>query len=199
MKMKDQLINILVELEAMVDEGYHKKRDGYIKDGGHSVRTVDTVSSPFRTNDSILVGVHRKRTFSLTLYSSGETTVTVACRSGCRLKISSSTLLARFNFLMGRKIKTGNDSFDRKYVVRIQGRQDIFGFLQRSDVMETILYLMPFYLMNTEPETISLRREFDYHSIRAGTLLELLERTVDLANQIEEAFPCETDHEKEQS
>ncbi|MCK4671820.1 MAG: hypothetical protein KAT47_04690 [Candidatus Aegiribacteria sp.] len=197
--MKDKLNNVLAELAAMVDEGYHKKRDGYVKDGGRSVRTVDTVSGPFRTNDFVLVGVHRKRTFSVTLYSSGEMTVAVACRSECRLKISSSTILTRFNILMGRRIKTGNDSFDMKYIVRTQSKQDIYGFLQRSDVMEIILYLIPFYLLSTESEIISVQRELDYHSIRAGTLLELLERTVDFANQIEKSFPCEPDQEKEQS
>ncbi len=189
MKMKDQLNNILDELAAMVDESYRKIRDGYVKDSGCSVRTVDTVSSPYGTNDFVLVGVHRKRTFSLTLYSSGEMSVTVACRSECRLKISFGTLLTRFNILIGRKIKTGNDSFDRKYVTRTQSKQDICGFLQRSDVMETLMYLIPFYLVSAEPEIVSVRRELDYHSIRAGTLLELLERTVDFANQIEKAFP----------
>ena len=199
MKIKDQLNSILTELGDMVDESYNRKKDERIEDGKHSVRTADTGSSPYRTIDSVLVGVHRRRTFSVTLYSSGEMIVTISCRSECRFKISSRTLFTRFNFLLGRKIRTGNENLDRKCVVRLQSRQDISGFLQRSDVLELIQYLMPFYLVSTEPETISVRKEYDYRSIRAGTLLELIERIADYANQIEEAFPCELDQEKEPS
>lgn len=196
MAVAEHLVKVIEQLAESIDEpGYTglKKNDSlkkYLETG--MISAACKVPDFKSTGKPEFAGVHRKRPIFATLFQTGEMKMMVTCKSPCTFRITRNTLGARLNFLMGRKVLSGNEQFDRKYLVRKQSGHDLRLFLQRQDVAEFLDFLQPFYLIHGRSGSCTHLSNFDMNSIRAESVLEILERTIDFAEMLEEAFADHT-------
>lgn len=133
-------------------------------------------------------GTFRGRPVTVYLHRGGEMIISARCEAPCRFRMVPGTLGARLNFLQGRRIMSGDQMFDRQYVIRGSGRCGLDMFFQRSDVTSSMHGLLPFYSLVAEPGSISLASDFDRDEIRADRIMGRLEALAQLADILEEAM-----------
>lgn len=196
MAVAEHLVKVIEQLAESIDEpGYTglKKKDSikkYLETG--TISATCKISNFKSTGKPEFAGMHRERPIFVTLFQTGEMKMMVTCKSPCIFRITRNTLGARLNFLMGRRVLSGIDQFDRKYIIRRQSGHDFRLFLQRQDVAEFLDFLQPFYLIHGRPGSCTHLSNFDVNSIRSESVLEILERTIDFAMMLEEAFANHT-------
>ena len=133
-------------------------------------------------------GALRGRPVSVNLHGSSEMTVAVLCHAPCRFRIVRNTFVARLNFLQGRRIRSGVQDFDSRFLIRETGRCGLDMFFQRSDVASMMQGLMPFFSLTSEPGSMELSRDFDQQELRPDRIIGRLAVLSDLAGALEEAM-----------
>lgn len=133
-------------------------------------------------------GTFRGRPVTVYFHRGSEMSISARCEAPCRFRMVPNTIGARLNFLQGRRIMSGDQMFDRQYVIRGSGGCGLDMFFQRSDVTSSMHGLLPFYSLTAEPGSISLASDFDRDGIRADRITGNLEALVQLADILEEAM-----------
>lgn len=136
--------------------------------------------------------IHRGRAVSVTLHRGSEMKVIVHSHSPCRFRIVRNTFASRLNTLSGRRVHFGASMIDTEYLARITGPYEFEPFLQRSDVGAFIDFFRPFYSITGEPGSIHVISDFSADSIRAGEIIDKLERTIEFAKMLEDEFADES-------
>jgi hypothetical protein len=189
--MSDLLDKIVKQLASNVDDARLIEEDGKIDSSDGPIRTIGALTRMMTAKNTEMTGQHLNRKFFLTLFACGEMNLSVSCRSDCRFKVIRNSLGARLNFLQGKRVISGNADLDDKYIIRSNTVKNIAKFLQNSGVLSYFLYLRPFYQVNVDPEIVSIKRDFNHQTLNSGDLKVLLERTIELSDQLEGAFPAE--------
>ncbi|MFO8182695.1 MAG: hypothetical protein R6U39_00845 [Candidatus Aegiribacteria sp.] len=192
MEADDRLRQVIDQVAMSLDEASSgdgatlttpEKYGKILADSGHSEsghlqeRKMDGCSGTFRGRP-VTVYFHRN----------GEMSISARCEVPCRFRMVPRTLGARLNFLQGRRIMSGDQMFDRQFVIRSAGRCGLDMFFQRSDVTSSMHGLLPFYSLTSEPGSMSLASDFDRDEIRADRIIGRLEALVELADTLEEAM-----------
>lgn len=139
-----------------------------------------------------LVCIHRGRAVSVTLHRGSEMKLIVHCDSPCRFRIVRNTFASRLNALAGRRVHFGASMIDTEYLARIAGPYEFETFLQRSDVGAFIDFFRPFYSITGEPGSVHVISDFSANSIRAGEIIDKLERAIEFAKMLEDEFTDES-------
>jgi len=135
-----------------------------------------------------VTGTHAGRTVWMTLHAWKELKTAVCHRASCRWLVVRNTPTTRLGFLRGARVATGNQEFDRRYLVRSQGGLDLRLLLERSDIMALLPRLEPFFEVRAEPGLLlHYRNVRQWEQLGAGDILTPLEVLAGLADILEEA------------
>jgi hypothetical protein len=133
-------------------------------------------------------GTLRGRPVSVYFHRGSEMTISARCSAPCRFRIVRHSLGASLNLLQGKRIRSGDQIFDRDFVIRGFGDRSLKMFFQRTDVTSSMHGLLPFFSLDAEPGAITLASDFDEDEIRPDRITARLEALVDLADALDEAF-----------
>jgi len=189
--VSDRLTQVLQEVVMNLDrsapeadpEGDAKAKPGIKEISGGQSRIYDG-----KRKIRGCAGALRGRPVSVNLHGSSEMTLAALCHAPCRFRIVRNTLGARLNFLQGRRIRSGVQDFDSRFLIRETGRCGLEMFFQRSDIASKMQGLMPFFSLTSEPGSMELSRDFDQQDIRPDQIVGSLEVLSDLAGALEEAM-----------
>jgi len=135
-----------------------------------------------------LVGDHRGRAVSVRLHSGGELKIIVHCDARCRFRITTNNLAARLNLLAGRRVESGIQDFDDRFIIRSQGPFDLGTVFERSDVAQLLPFLEPFFQLTVEPGSmIMMSNVGSGEDTRAEDVRYRLEYMIEFACILEEA------------
>ena len=137
---------------------------------------------------SQVVGSHRGRTISIKLHSASELKMTISCDAPCRFRITHNNLAARLNLLGGRRVESGIQDFDDRFIIRSQGVFNLSAVFERSDVTGLLPALEPFFQLAAEPGTMALMSNVGPGTdLRAEDMQERLEHLIEFAHILEES------------
>lgn len=133
-----------------------------------------------------VIGCHRGRTISVKLHSGGELKLSVPCDAPCRFRITPNNLAARLNLLGGRRIESGIQDFDERFIIRSQGAFSLGSVFERSDVTGLLPGLEPFFQLTVEPGSMTLMNNVGPGAeLRAEDVRGRLEHLIEFARILE--------------
>lgn len=197
MKDNDRIRRVLTDIAGTLKMSSESLRQRGVTPDKYSDMLVQTghvaSGSLSKNKDLALVGSYNRRPFSMTFHQGSEMSIVTRCYSSCRFCVLRNTLVNRLNIFLGKRVRFGPSGLDADLVARVIGECSMEGFLQKSDVVFALKGIRPFYRIEGSPGSLKVSSDFSPAELRSGPLLEKLQRTLELAELLENSFSSGSD------
>lgn len=133
------------------------------------------------------LGEHSGRPVNLDFRASGEIEIDVNTSDRARFRIQRNGFLARLTSFFGRAVKTGDDDFDRAYLVQEEGGVPLDDIVADPGFATAVRSIEPFQQLVAKDRILECVFVYDRETLTAEDVMRRLDAASDLATLLESA------------
>ena len=132
-----------------------------------------------------LIGKLDERPISIEFEPAGELVVKLGYASIHWFRMVPYSFLSRLDFFSGRRVSSGNKTFDDAHIIRSDGSHELALWFSNAEILESITSLEPLIHLVLQRNLLRYRSTFDVSRLDATQILHCGEHLDSLASSVE--------------